>query len=84
GMTAVLVLTLLLLLGLLWQRQTAMQREVESISREVLDAMVRQSVERRGTATANQLARTLANPLYYFDLDAIGDQTRSAMRQPGI
>ncbi|MFZ5661975.1 MAG: putative bifunctional diguanylate cyclase/phosphodiesterase [Pseudomonadota bacterium] len=83
GMTAVLVLTLLLL-GLLWQRQTAMQREVESISREVLDAMVRQSVERRGTATANQLARTLANPLYYFDLDAIGDQTRSAMRQPGI
>jgi len=83
GMTAVLVLTLLLL-GLLWQRQTAMQREVESISREVLDAMVRQSVERRGTATANQLARTLANPLYYFDLDAIGDQTRSAIRQPGI
>ena len=83
GMTAVLVLTLLLL-GLLWQRQTAMQREVESISREVLDAMVRQSVERRGTATANQLARTLANPLYYFDLDAIGDQTRSAMREPGI
>jgi diguanylate cyclase (GGDEF)-like protein len=83
GMTAVLVLTLLLL-GLLWQRQTAMQREVESISREVLDAMVRQSVERRGTATANQLARTLANPLYYFDLDAIGDQTRFAMRQPGI
>ncbi len=83
GMTAVLVLTLLLL-GLLWQRQTAMQREVESISREVLDAMVRQGVERRGSATANQLARTLANPLYYFDLDAIGDQTRSAMRQPGI
>ncbi|HZH44413.1 MAG TPA: EAL domain-containing protein [Lysobacter sp.] len=83
GMLVVLVTTLALL-TLLWQRQAMLQREVETISREVMDSTLRQNLERRGVATVTQLAQSLANPLYYFDLDAIGDHARAALRQPGV
>lgn len=80
GLAFVVVLGLM---GALWNRQRAMHESVASISRETMDEMARATVRERGTAAAAQLADALANPLYYFDLDAVGALARGTLHQPG-
>ena len=84
GTMAVALLVLLTLMALLWNRQEGSQGEVESVSREAMDSMSNASLRRRGEGMVTQLAEALANPVYYFDLDAIGVMARAALRQPGI
>lgn len=69
---------------LLWQRQAAMQSEVAGLSRKAMHDLVIDALRRRGEASATQLADALTNPLYYFDLDAIGGIARAALRQPDV
>lgn len=83
AMMALALLVVMALMVLLWSRQERMQRTVESVSRETMDAMASASLRRRGEGVALQLAESLANPLYYFDLDAIGVISRATLRQPG-
>ena len=81
------VATLLLMLAvvvLMLQRQTAMQGEMTGLSRESMRALVSERLRAHGEATAVQLADLLANPLYYFDLDAIGAATRNVLHQPDV
>ncbi|GAB3357713.1 putative bifunctional diguanylate cyclase/phosphodiesterase [Lysobacter tyrosinilyticus] len=84
---ALMALALLVVLGLmvlLWSRQTRMQGEVETVTRDSMERIVSASLRRQGEGMVTQLSESLANPLYYFDLDAIGVLGRSALNQPGI
>ena len=82
---AALVLVLVgTLLYVLLQRQSLMQQEAGMLGRETMQSLVEDSLRRRGVATAGQVAEALANPLYYFDLDAMGRILRAVMRQPDI
>ncbi len=80
-------LALVVLLGivvLLLQRQQVMQRDVLLLSRDSMHALVFDRLSARGGAVAIEVADSLVNPLYYFDLDAIGVVVRSVLRQPDV
>jgi diguanylate cyclase (GGDEF)-like protein len=83
AMVATLIVVLALV-GVLLQRQTTMQREVDVLGREAMEAMATEALVRRGTAMTGQLANVLVNPLYFSDLDSIGDIVRTASRQPDV
>ena len=81
------VATLLLMLAmvaLLLQRQGAMQDEVVGKSREAMHELVFERLRQHGQAQSAQVADSLVNPLYYFDLDAIGVIARNLLRQPDV
>ncbi|MBB1089436.1 EAL domain-containing protein [Lysobacter sp. SG-8] len=80
-MTLALVV-LLLTMALMLKRQEQMQGEVVEITRDAMAGVIDNSLNRRGEGMVNQLAESLTNPLYYFDLDAMGELTASALRQP--
>ncbi|MBN6152683.1 EAL domain-containing protein [Xanthomonas sp. AmX2] len=73
-------LLIVAILGLLLERQAAMQREVRALSGSVIHNLFDTSLRTRGESLARQLADSLANPVYYSDLDAIGTQVRVASR----
>ena len=81
GATLLLMLAIVLLM---LQRQSAMQREVVEQSRQAMHTLVFDRLRKRGESEAAQLADTLVNPLYYFDLDAIGVIARNTMREPDV
>ncbi len=81
---AVGLLVVLLVVGLMWQRQRAMQREVTTLGRESMHELVFERLRRRGESAMAQLAESLTNPLYYSDLDAIGAIARTTLRQPDV
>ena len=84
---ALLVLALAIfvtLMLLLWQRQALMQSEITRVSRKAMHDLVIEGLRKRGESAVTQLADSLTNPLYYFDLDAIGTLSRAAMRQPDV
>lgn len=80
----IVLLGLLLLFGLMWQRQRTMQEEVSGLGRDSMRELVSDRLRRRGELAVAQLADTLTNPMYYSDLDAIGAITRTALRQPDV
>ncbi|RYE89294.1 MAG: hypothetical protein EOO78_33435, partial [Oxalobacteraceae bacterium] len=53
------------LLALVLQRQSMMQREVDVLGREAMQAMAADALNRRGEAMVEQLADSLTNPLYF-------------------
>lgn len=83
AMMGLALLVVLALMASLWSRQARMQRAVEEVSRDAMDAMSDSNLRRRGEGVVAQLAESLSNPLYYFDLDAIGEFGRATLRQPG-
>ena len=78
------LLLMLAVVALMLQRQTAMQREMIGFSRDSMRTLVTERLRAHGEAVATQLADSLANPLYYFDIDAIGVITHDVMRQPDV
>ena len=83
---ALALLVVLALVALLWQRQA---RDAAAKS----SGVSRQTDARRWWSSAcagaarpcvAQLADSLTNPMYYFDLDAIGVLARAALRQPDV
>lgn len=84
AMMAAALLVVLALMVLLWSRQERMQGEVENVTRDGIERIASASLRRQGEGMVNQLAESLANPLYYFDLDAIGVVGRATLNQPGI
>lgn len=81
GLTLAVVLALM---GVLLQRQHAMQAEVDRLGLQTVHAMAAEGLARRGAAMAQQLADALANPMYYSDLDAIGSMVRQVRGQPDV
>jgi diguanylate cyclase (GGDEF) domain len=76
GVAAVLILAIL---ALMLERQAAMQNEVRTLSGNVIHGLFDSSMRSRGETLAKQLSESLANPVYYSDLDAIGTQVRAAL-----
>ncbi|MCY7313506.1 MAG: EAL domain-containing protein [Pseudoxanthomonas sp.] len=72
------------LLALLLQRQSVMQREVDLLGRDAMQTMAADALSRRGEGMVEQLADSLTNPLYFYDLDLIGATVRAATRQPDV
>jgi diguanylate cyclase (GGDEF)-like protein len=74
----------LVALGLLWQRQNKMQGELVELSRGTLHAVSVERLRQRGLAGTRQLAHSLVNPMYYSDLEQVGNLARSMLRQPDV
>ena len=84
---ALIALALAVLAGamlLMMDRQRQMQTEVARVGGETMRSLVVSRLRKRGEATIGQVADSLVNPLYYFDLDAIGGVAREVMRQPDV
>ena len=79
-MLAIVVLVMLLL----WNRQQAARIEVSEATRAAMHALLSEQVRTDGEAEVRQLADSLANPLYYFDLEAIGALARAALRESDV
>ncbi len=84
ALMALALLVVLSLMALLWGRQTRMQGEVEAVTRDGMERIASAGLRRQGEGMVTQLSESLANPLYYFDLDAIGVLSRATLNQPGI
>jgi len=69
---------------LIWQRQTGTQEKVLELNRQATRLLVYDRLRQRGESQVSQAADLLVNPMYYFDLDAIGATTRSILRQPDV
>ncbi|QCU72822.1 EAL domain-containing protein [Luteimonas yindakuii] len=61
-----------------------MQREMLDHSRESMHALVHKRLADQGRATVERVAEGLVNPLYYFDLEAIGQILATIRRQPDV
>lgn len=81
GVAFLVVASLLLLL---MQRERRQQAEVEAESLGAMHDMAMETLRRRGEADTGQLADQLANPLYYFDLEAIGVVIQRVRQQPDV
>jgi diguanylate cyclase (GGDEF)-like protein len=71
-------------LGVLLLRQNATQGEILVQSSDEIHAMVSGSLRSRGESTVAQAADSLVNPVYYFDLDAVGRTARALLQQPDV
>lgn len=71
-------------LGVLLLRQNATQEEILVQSGNEIHAMVSGSLRSRGESTVAQAADSLVNPVYYFDLDAVGRTARALLQQPNV
>ena len=84
---AIVVVFLLLTiaaLGILMSRQNATQGEVLAQSSNEIHEMVSGSLRSRGESAVVQTADSLVNPVYYFDLDAIGRTVRAVLQRPNV
>jgi hypothetical protein len=81
---SIAMLVMLTVIGLMWLRQTEMQQEVMRLSQDATRTLVFDRLRDRGEAQVVQAAELLANPIYYFDLDAIGATTRSMLHQADV
>ena len=84
--TAILLLiaVVVMVMVLLWNRQQAAQHEVSLVTRAAMHELLSDQLRVNGEAEVRQLADGLANPLYYFDLDAVGALARAALRESDV
>jgi len=68
----------------LWQRQSQTFQELSRLSAESVHQLTFDELARRGGATAAQLAGQLVNPMYYVDLDRIGELASATRAQPDV
>ena len=83
-LAGVAVLVAVAVVAALLHRQGTTQREVQSLSRQSMHALASNRMLSHGQGAVAQAADTLVNPLYYFDLDAIGSIVRNQLRQPDV
>lgn len=83
AMLATLLVVVALALAL-WQRQSQTFRELTQLSAESVHELTFDELARRGSAMATQLADRLINPIYYLDLDRIGELAAAARTQPDV
>jgi diguanylate cyclase (GGDEF)-like protein len=82
--SAAVAAVLLLAMALLLVHERNSRQEVLRISRESQTQLVTDVARARVLAVATQLAETVTNDLYYFDLQSIGEQLGFTLRQPPI
>ena len=91
GLQAQLLLVLALLLAtttwlvmLLMQRQAQIHAEVTEFSRTALQQVIQERITNRAQSRIVQLRDALTNPVYYFDLEGIGEVANTAKREPDV
>lgn len=77
-------LAVAVLVSLLLQRQAQMHREVAAFSRQSMQELVESRLRGPAKARATQLSDALANPIYYLDIDSIGDIARAVKREADV
>ncbi len=80
----ILLVGLVLVMLQLWNREQATQHDVSEVTRTAMHELIYEQVRTDGEEEVQQLADALANPLYYFDLDAIGAQARAALHATDV
>ncbi|MCR6662575.1 MAG: EAL domain-containing protein [Luteimonas sp.] len=83
-LAGIAILITIVVVAAMLHRQGATQREVQSLSRQSMHALASNRILSHGQGAVTQAADTLVNPLYYFDLDAIGGIVRNQLRQPDV
>ncbi|MGJ4729484.1 putative bifunctional diguanylate cyclase/phosphodiesterase [Luteimonas sp. SDU101] len=83
-LAAGVLLVTLALVALVLQRQNELHSEVRTLGLQAIDDFSSRRLLSQGEAQVLQLADSLVNPLYYFDLDAIGSSLRQTLRQPDV
>ena len=85
-LTALLLVLLVTLtvIGLVLQRQQAMREEMLDRAGDAMHGLVYSRLKGYGEAQVERLAGNLVNPLYYFDLEAIGGVIGNVQRQPDV
>jgi len=81
---AFVLLATLLLVALVLQRQNELHGEVQTLGLQAIDDFSSRRLLSQGQAQVVQLADSLVNPLYYFDLEAIGSALGNVLRQPDV
>lgn len=84
ALAGIALAVVLAVIGVMLHRQNAMQREIVALGRDSMHDLVSERLREHGEAAAVQLADSLVNPLYYFDLDAIGVVVRNVLQQPDV
>lgn len=69
--------------GLIWREQRSFSAMREGGDALVLE-LLRDGLRQRGDSLAAQLAAAVANPLYFLDLDRIGEYVRSTGQQADV
>ena len=80
--TAMVVLALLLAAIAIVQRDG--DRRMAGVAGDEVRALGRMALEQRGRTLAHVLAEALTNPVYFVDLEAIGDFTRPVLSEPDV
>ncbi|PBJ83495.1 hypothetical protein CMZ84_03030 [Lysobacteraceae bacterium NML93-0399] len=78
------VLAGLVAVALVLQQREQAQKQILALSQRSMHALASQRLLLRGEAVSEQVADALVNPLYYFDLDAIGTIIGNVLRQPDV
>lgn len=81
---ALLLTAVLMLVGLLVQRQAQMRSEVTEFSRTAMQQVIQERLRNRAKSRIVQLSDSLTNPVYYFDLENIGDLANTAKHEPDV
>ena len=67
-----------------WRVQHEGDNRLVQFSAESMQTQAREDLERRGEAIALLLSETLVNPVYFNDLQAIGQVAQSVLHQPDV
>ena len=78
------VLAVLAVVVVVLHRQEVMRNEVLELGRKSMHSLAFDRLAERSESAAVELAASLVNPLYYFDLDEIGVLLRAVLRQPDV
>lgn len=78
------VLAVLAVVAVVLHRQEVMRGEVLAQSRDAMHSLAFDRLAERSEAAGVELAGSLVNPLYYFDLDEIGVLLRAVLKQPDV
>ena len=81
---SLLLFAVVLLVALLLQRQSQMHSQVTEFSRTAMQQMIEERLRTRAESRIVQLSDSLTNPVYYFDLENIGNLANSAMHEPDV
>ncbi len=84
AMAAGALVVALAAVGIVLQQEERTHAEILSLSQRSMHALASQRLLARGEAISAQLADALVNPLYYFDLEAIGGAVGNVLRQPDV
>lgn len=78
------VLAVLAVVVVVLHRQEVMRGEMLDLGRQSMHALAFDRLAERSESAAAEVAASLVNPLYYFDLDEMGVLLRAALRQPDV